>query len=182
MFIRDEAWWWGLGGSKKGNFSVTWLLNGPYSEPCQTSNMVKKIIDVVLVARRSSVVSINLERISHLFQVLLLLNLSIMLNLNLFAAQKSWRKALSLNWRLEGLNRVNCSLNGKGDKMFSNGPTNIYLCKVNNRNSRTKCEICSKLTIKTPKQRQWRHSSVFIVNYEHISHLSPMFLLMTLRK
>ena len=26
----------------------------------------------------------------------------------------------------------------------------IYLLKVNNRNTRTRCEICSKLTIKTP--------------------------------
>ena len=34
-----------------------------------------------------------------------------------------------------------------------------------------RCEICSKLTIKTPKRRQWRRFSVFIVNFEHISHL-----------
>ena len=27
----------------------------------------------------------------------------------------------------------------------------IYLLKVNNRNTRTRCEICSKLTIKTPE-------------------------------
>ena len=31
----------------------------------------------------------------------------------------------------------------------------IYLLKVNNRNTRTKCEICSKLTIKTPERRHW---------------------------
>ena len=29
-------------------------------------------------------------------------------------------------------------------------PANIYLLKVNNRNTRKRCEICSKLTIKTP--------------------------------
>ena len=29
-------------------------------------------------------------------------------------------------------------------------PANIYLFKVNNRNTRKRCEICSKLTIKTP--------------------------------
>ena len=28
--------------------------------------------------------------------------------------------------------------------------------KDNNRNTRNKCEICSKLTIKTPDRRQWR--------------------------
>ena len=32
-------------------------------------------------------------------------------------------------------------------------------------------EICSKLTIKTPKRRHWRRFHVFIVNFEHISHL-----------
>ena len=37
--------------------------------------------------------------------------------------------------------------------------------KVNNRNTRTTCEICSKLTIKTPEQHHWRRSGVFIVNY-----------------
>ena len=33
------------------------------------------------------------------------------------------------------------------------------------------CEICSKLTIKTPKRHHWRRFGVFIVNFEHISHL-----------
>ena len=52
--------------------------------------------------------------------------------------------------------------------------------KGNNRNTRLKCEICSKLTIKTPERRQWRSSGVFIVNFEHISHLVLVFLLLTL--
>ena len=30
-------------------------------------------------------------------------------------------------------------------------PGNIYLFKVNNRNTRKRCEICSKLVIKTPE-------------------------------
>ena len=34
-----------------------------------------------------------------------------------------------------------------------------------------RCEICSKLTIKTPKRRHWRRSGIFIVNSEHISQL-----------
>ena len=29
-------------------------------------------------------------------------------------------------------------------------PAGIYLLKVNNRHIRTRCEMCSKLTIKTP--------------------------------
>ena len=51
-----------------------------------------------------------------------------------------------------------------------------YMFKVNNRNTRTRCEICSKLTIKTPERWQWRRSGVFIVNFEHISHLALVFL------
>ena len=31
-------------------------------------------------------------------------------------------------------------------------PAGIYLLKVNNRNTRARCEICSKLTIKTQKR------------------------------
>ena len=61
-------------------------------------------------------------------------------------------------------------------------PAGIYLFKVNNRNTRTKCEICSKLTINTPERRQWRRSGVFIVNFEHISHLVLVFLLLTLSR
>ena len=33
-------------------------------------------------------------------------------------------------------------------------PVDIYLLKTNNRNTRTRCEICSKLKIKTPEQGQ----------------------------
>ena len=42
-------------------------------------------------------------------------------------------------------------------------PAGIYLLKINNRNSRTRCEICSKLTIKTAERRH-----VSIVNFEHV--------------
>ena len=50
-------------------------------------------------------------------------------------------------------------------------PAEIYLLKLNNRNTRTRCEICSKLTIKTPERRHWGRSGVLIVNFEYISHL-----------
>ena len=33
-------------------------------------------------------------------------------------------------------------------------PADIYLLKVNSRNTRTRYEICSELTIKTPERRQ----------------------------
>ena len=45
------------------------------------------------------------------------------------------------------------------------GPSNIYLFKVINRNTRKRCEICPKLTINTVESR----SGVFFVNFEHIS-------------
>ena len=61
-------------------------------------------------------------------------------------------------------------------------PTYIYLFKVNNRNTRKKCEIFSKLTIKTPERHQRRRSGVFIVNFENISHFFLVFLLLTLNK
>ena len=55
-------------------------------------------------------------------------------------------------------------------------PASNYISKVNNSNTRTRCEICSKLTIKKPEQGQWRRSGVFIVKFEHISHLFLVFL------
>ena len=36
--------------------------------------------------------------------------------------------------------------------LLSSPPANIYLFKVNNENTRKRCEIYSKLTIKTPKK------------------------------
>ena len=50
-------------------------------------------------------------------------------------------------------------------------PVGVYLLKVNNENVRTRREICSKLTIKTPERHRWRRFGVSIVNFEHISHL-----------
>ena len=37
-------------------------------------------------------------------------------------------------------------------KPLKHFPANIFLFKVNNRNTRKKCEIFSKLTIKTPER------------------------------
>ena len=59
-------------------------------------------------------------------------------------------------------------------------PVGIYLLKVNNRNTRTRCEIRSKLTIKAPEQPHWCRSGVFIVNLENILHLVLVFLFATL--
>ena len=54
----------------------------------------------------------------------------------------------------------------------------IYMLKV--RNTRASCKIYSKLTIKTAERHQWCHSGVFNVNFELISHIFLVFLLLTL--
>ena len=53
-------------------------------------------------------------------------------------------------------------------------PAGIYLLKVNNRSTRTRCEICSN--------RCEICSGVFIVNFEQISYLVIVFLLLTLSR
>ena len=52
----------------------------------------------------------------------------------------------------------------------SRNQAGIYSFEVINGGTRT-CEICSKLTIKTPERGYSRHSGVFTVNFGHISHL-----------
>ena len=44
--------------------------------------------------------------------------------------------------------------------------TNIHLFNVKNGNTRTMCEICSKLTVNTLERRHWRGSSIFIGSSE----------------
>ena len=61
-------------------------------------------------------------------------------------------------------------------------PAGNYMFKVNNRNTRTRCEICSKLTKNISKRRHWRRSGMFNFNFEHISQLVLMFLLLTLSR
>ena len=52
-------------------------------------------------------------------------------------------------------------------------PALNYMFKFNNRNTRTRCEICSKLTMKTRERRNALHftpcSSVTIVNFDQVS-------------
>ena len=40
------------------------------------------------------------------------------------------------------------------------------------------CEIYLKLTIETPERHHWRSSDVFIIDFEHISDLFLVFLLL----
>ena len=41
--------------------------------------------------------------------------------------------------------------NGEKSGHFNSNPANICLFKVNHRNTRKRCEVCSKFTIKTPE-------------------------------
>ena len=47
--------------------------------------------------------------------------------------------------------------------------------KFNNKNTRERCEICSKSTIKIAEQ-QWHLYGVFIDNFEHLLLLSTCFI------
>ena len=64
-------------------------------------------------------------------------------------------------------------------KQCQHFPNDIYLFKVNNRNTRTMREICSKLTKKAPERRHWR---IFIANFKLISHIVLVFPLLNLNK
>ena len=56
-------------------------------------------------------------------------------------------------------------------------PAGIYLLKVNNRNTRTRRKICSKLTIKIPERRHWhlgkRKFSIKTRNLHEIKLYNP---------
>ena len=105
--------------------------------------------------RRFGVVIVNFEHISDLALVFLLLTLS------------------SYVWQEPKCASEMCIER----KAF---PVDIYMFKVNNRNTRTRCEICSKLTKKALERRHWRRSGVFIFNFEHILHFVFVFLLLPL--
>ena len=62
---------------------------------------------------------------------------------------------------------------------FLANPANIYLLKVSIKNTRKRCKISSKLTIKTLQRYRSCRSNVFIVNFKHISHLFLVFLILT---
>ena len=49
-------------------------------------------------------------------------------------------------------------------------PANKFVLEANNRNTRKVCEICYKLTLKTPEQRPCC-SGALIVNFKNIFHI-----------
>ena len=61
-------------------------------------------------------------------------------------------------------------------------PGNFYLFKFNKENIKTVSEICSKLTVKTPKKCYWLYSDVLFVNFDLILYIVLMLLLLISRK
>ena len=67
--------------------------------------------------------------------------------------------------------------------LFSNNATKNYsyyncscsqqtfTCSKSTIKTLSRCEICLKITMKTPEWCHWRCSGIFLVNFEHISHL-----------
>ena len=51
----------------------------------------------------------------------------------------------------------------------------VFTCFSSTIKTRIMCKICSKLAIETLEQRQWRHSGIFIVIFEQISHIALVF-------
>ena len=62
-------------------------------------------------------------------------------------------------------------------KLIEWDPANTYLLKVN-KNDRRRCELNSNLTINTIE----RQSSDFVDNFEHISHIFLVLLLLTMNR
>ena len=57
-----------------------------------------------------------------------------------------------------------------------------YLLRFRKGNTRVMWGFYSKLTIKTPERYQWRRFGVYIINFQQILHIIPLFRLLTLKK
>ena len=98
---------------------------------------------------------------------------SLILHMNLFHANLPW-KYHKTNYWFSGVFRRN-----RKGKVGWNGlivyfrlqlwaavsqlPVDFYLLEVSNWNTRTRCKICAKLTIKTPDRRHWCRFGVFLL-------------------
>ena len=57
-------------------------------------------------------------------------------------------------------------------------PSDVFFFKVNNGNTKTISEVCSK----TQERRHWSRFEVFIINFEQISRIVQLLLFLTLNK
>ena len=81
---------------------------------------------------------------------------------------------------IKGLKSKTWRVSAKTARNNHNRPANIFLFKGNNENTRKRCEISSKLTMKTPELRHQDRLSVFIVNFGHIWQFFLTFVFLTL--
>ena len=57
---------------------------------------------------------------------------------------------------------------------------NKYMLRVHIRKTRTRWEICSNLTIKTPERRHWTCSYFFTINFTYFTRYSSIFIVVFL--
>ena len=56
-------------------------------------------------------------------------------------------------------------------------PSSNYLFKINSRNTRKRCEICPMIT-----KKKHQNGVIDVINFQHISHVFLVCLLLTLNK
>ena len=99
-----------------------------------------------------------LENFMELFSVYILNFISLTLTANLYA-YFIWIFFRNVTNLVNVLRKYNYSNN-------THYPATIYLFKVNNRNTRWRCEICSTFIITRSERCHWCRSGVFIVNFK----------------
>ena len=85
-----------------------------------------------------------------------------------------WFCAIGPIWKHKQHLRTRLTINNLNAFLFG-----INMFKFNKKNTGTRCEICSKLTIKTPERSQF---AISIFNSEHILHLVLVLLKLVLNK
>ena len=84
------------------------------------------------------------------------------------------------------VHEINASLNLVGFSLrkvnqISESTQQAFAFSKTTVETKIRCKVCPKLIIKTSGRRQWL-SSAFTLNFEHVSHLFQMFLLLTLNR
>ena len=129
---------------------------------------LKSFVDIYVINSRKTVletvqqslITIKLEMVTNIFMVF-----------SIFLELRCYYLNLKLLVMVIEVNLFELFVRQLGES----NPSGNYMFKFINRNTRTRCEICSKLTIKIP-------DGIFTVNFEHISHLVLVFLLLTLSR
>ena len=79
---------------------------------------------------------------------------------------------MNFYWKIWAKTSVNFTVVDSTQERVITFTAGVSACsKFTCSNTRARCEICSKLTIKASERNHWRRSSVFTVNFDYISHL-----------